>query len=132
MAFIKNILNYALIVMLLVVGSGFTMSKHFCMGHMQSIAFFEKAHDCAEIMGMEQGAMDPMGCCDDVTQEIKIKDFSKTVFDFQSSTPQLIAVISHHTEYLNTFRLFSPAFYSKYKPPLIKQDIPVLIQSFLI
>ncbi|MFY0628416.1 MAG: hypothetical protein JXR07_19120 [Reichenbachiella sp.] len=108
------------------------MSKHYCMGRMKSIAFFEKAHDCMQINGLESEDIPPMECCDDVEEELKIKDYSKTKFDFQiRSILVLNSVIPLVVECLQ-IEPFELAFYTKYIPPLINQNIPILNQQFLI
>ena len=102
------------------------------MGRLISLAYFHEAHDCADIMGLEEGEEDPMGCCDDTSEELKVDDFQKTVFELHTPDFELIKVIDHQSFEFVANYAFNPAFYTKYKPPLIAQDIPVLIQSFLI
>ena len=114
------------------LASGVTLNKHYCMDRLISMAYFHEAHDCADIMGLDEGTEDPMGCCDDVTEEVKVDDFQKTSFEFQGADLELVEVVDHQSFEFNPAFVFDPAFYAKYKPPLIEQDIPVLIQSFLI
>ncbi len=101
------------------------------MGHLVSMAVNEEAHDCADIMGLEDEA-DPMGCCDDESQEIKADDFQKTSFEFHIAGMEMVGEIEDCSIALLQAYTFNPAFYAQYKPPLIHRDIPVLIQSFLI
>lgn len=47
---------------------GVTMHKHYCMGRVKDVAYFEKSKHCAEMIGMEQEDC-PMSCCKDTEQE---------------------------------------------------------------
>ena len=128
MQLVKNTITIFLAMLLLVATTGVTLSKHYCMGRLKSIAVFEQAGTCYE------GETTQMPCCEDVIQELKVKELAKTTFDFKF-TPDL------HTCTLATCLVLlhqatpsdvAGTVYVHYTPPLPDRDIPVLVQSFLI
>ena len=120
--------------LLLLASAGITLHKHYCMGRLKNVAVFEKAESCMAMMGMEKDEDCPMDCCKDTSEEIKIDDLKK-VSEQINLVPDL-KVLAVVTYFLIDFDLVSRAnhytSYLNYKPPLIDQDIPVLVQSFLI
>lgn len=99
------------------------------MGRLKSVAVFHEAENC-----MGKGFTDPMPCCEDVSEELKVDEVTKASFDF-NSTPELhqLAVI---TWVLLDQKVISlekdKTHFLHYSPPPPDRDIPVLIQSFLI
>lgn len=121
---------------LLLVAStiGITMHKHYCMGRLQEVSYFENGKHCMEMADMEDVDECPMKCCKDTSEEYKVDEMSTTSFEFDLHTDfHLISVL---TFYLIDFDLISSSdghlAHLDYKPPLIEQDIPVLVQSFLL
>ena len=99
------------------------------MGRLKSVAVFHSAENC-----MGKGFEDPMPCCEDVSEQLKVDDLAKATFDFKSTTDfYLVAVISFvllDNSY-TTNENDKPKF-SNYLAPPPDRDIPVEIQSFLI
>ncbi len=99
------------------------------MGRLKSVSVFQEAHTC---MGTD--FKDPVPCCEDVSDELKITELTKVSFEFDS-TPELhqLAVITWILldQKANSHQKDKPQF-SNYLPPPPDRDIPVQIQSFLI
>lgn len=99
------------------------------MGRLKSIAVFEHAQNCT---GTD--IQDPMPCCEDTSQELKVEEITTVAFDFDAN-PDLfeLAIVNHillkDIEF--TIEQDKPA-YKNYDPPLPDRDITVLVQSFLI
>ncbi len=130
MKLLKNILHYALTLMLLIATTGVTLNKHYCMGRLKSVAVFHKAESCKTKFGWEC----PKHCCDDQQEEYKVEDLSKVNHNYDFSPElQLISVIDYAVilDELYSEDTDKPQ-YLNYKPPLIDQNIPVQVQSFLL
>lgn len=99
------------------------------MGRLKSVAIFEEPHSCSE-----NGAEDPMPCCKDVSEQLKVNEITKATFDFKSS-PDLyqIAIISFlvSDQGLLSVQNEKPKYYYS-PPPLPDQNLLVLNQTFLI
>ncbi len=130
---LKKIAHLFLALLLVVATMGVTMHKHHCLGRVKDVSYFEKSQHCAEMMGMEQEDL-PMTCCKDTKEEFKVEDVSFTKVSFDLDTDyHLISVMMYVL--LDTQIILSETqrfAYKNYKPPLIEQNIPVLVQSFLL
>lgn len=124
----KNIANTFLAIILLIATTGVTLNKHYCMGRLKSIAVNEHAEHCYD------GEEEQMPCCKDISEELKIEEVTTVAFDFDA-TPDLyqLAIVNYVLleDVAVGFEYAKPHF-QHYSPPLPDQDIPVLIQSFLI
>jgi hypothetical protein len=131
---LKSIFSALLALIVLVSATSFTIDKHICMGRVQSVAILHDAAPCAMEMMANSGMSGMDGCCQDTQTKIEgndyqVKSLKPVGVEYQSLW---VATQSHVIE---TFDLESASTYSSsplYKPPLIAQDVPVLIQSFLI
>ncbi len=99
------------------------------MGRLKSVAVFEHAQNCTG-----SNDKDPMPCCEDTSQELKVEEITTVGFDFDA-TPDLfeLAIVNHFL--LKDISLIleqTKPTLQFYDPPLPDRDIPVLIQSFLI
>ncbi len=98
------------------------------MGRLKSMAINEHAEHCFE------GEEEKMPCCKDISEELKVEEFTSAAFDFDAS-PELfqLAVINYLILQDIDFstEVENPHF-QHYSPPLPDRDIPVLVQSFLI
>jgi len=130
---LKSIFSALLALLVLVSATSFTIDKHLCMGRVQSVAILHDAAPCPmELMAEAGMGMD--GCCQDTQTKIQgndlqLKTLKPVAIEYQSLW---VATLEHVIE---TFDLKSASTYIShplYKPPLIDQDVPVLIQSFLI
>lgn len=130
---LKKIAHLSLALLLVIATMGVTMHKHHCLGRVKDVSFFEKSQHCAEMMGMEQEDC-PMSCCKDTKEEFKVDELSVTVYSFDLDTDfHLLSTITYVLLDISILEVPTQNFaYRNYKPPLIEQDIPVLVQSFLI
>lgn len=99
------------------------------MGRLKSVAVFQEAENC-----LGKGFTDPMPCCQDVSEELKVEELTKASFEFKS-TPDLYELASISWILLEEQKVQvqrdKPHFLN-YLPPPPDRDIPVLVQSFLI
>lgn len=139
MKVIHSILTVLLALLVLVSSTSFSVNMHVCGGHVSSVALVQKAAPCPmEVMPpchrgihLEKKSN---GCCEDKSVVFEGKDFSSKVehisFELQNSSwiaelPYIISIIpSSYTQAYSSFTL--------YKPPLLSQDISVLVHSFQI
>lgn len=132
-----------LLSMLVLFGStSFSVSMHFCMEQMESIAFFNDAKEC-EMMAQtppctgeddhRQGSHEGMdGCCEDRINLVEGQDELKEAGSVSMPNLQFFAVLYTIAFYSLTSPLLEDYSYKTYLPPIIERDIPVLVQSFLI
>ena len=132
-----------LTMLMLASNSGVVFATHYCMGEVSdlNIGFSIEAQKCImsskEVICAEhipkEGAVSPMDCCDDSYFQIQINDSYKNSI---ATVTNLDAefFVAFTLVYLNlcTYQPTVKADYADYSPPLLKQDIPVLFQSFLI
>lgn len=127
MSFFRRIANTFLAVLLLVATTGVTLNKHYCLGRLQSVAVFVNANPC------DTGMEDPMPCCEDTSEELKVDEMTKSSFDFKSTTDlYLIAAITYvllEDTYSSSYKQVK---YYNYDPPIPDQDRQVLHQVFRI
>ena len=97
------------------------------MGRLKSVAVFEHAANCS---GTEEA--DPMPCCEDVSQELKIEEITQVNFDFDSQ-PELYELAAIYFT-LNNFFLDQQetTAYTDHLPPPSQVDHIVDHQVFLI
>lgn len=124
----QKILALVLAVLILVSTNGITVEKFYCGSYLKSVHVFTSPKPCCPRPNT------PEGSCRTETK------YSKA--DINIELPPLVLklvplVISYFI--YEVFILTTPAIaqssivkYLNYKPPLIPEDIPVLIQSFLI
>lgn len=104
------------------------------MGRVQSVAILQDATPCAMEL-MTQSRMENMkGCCQDTHTKIEgneyqVKTLKPVELEYQSLW---VAELPRLIETLDLNSASTQHTYTHYKPPLIEQDVPVLIQSFLI
>jgi hypothetical protein len=77
------------------------------MGRLKSVAVYEHAHGCSG-----SGMTDPMPCCEDVSDVLKVEEMAQTAFDFKLATIDLILPIAPRYD-------LSPV------PLILRQPIPV-------
>lgn len=123
----------------------FNLGMHFCGGDLQSISLFGEATPCDHAVKKESNSCpfhsnmkEPnkkKGCCDDKELKIEGQEHETIVStssfdlspDFEIDPIQFIGFVQSCSDEMVFF-----SKYLNYKPPLIRQNIPVLIQSFLI
>ena len=140
--------------MLLLSSTGFSIDLHFCQGDLKSFSLFGTAKSChakaakshcqqkqkkstchfaKSTMETEDGCA--KNCCsnknmvvapDMDTQKVVSEQLTETNICFISA----FVAVFHVDQTLDLEKLIIP--YLNYIPPLLDQDIPVLIQSFLL
>jgi hypothetical protein len=131
---LKSIFSALLALIVLVSTTSFTIDKHLCMGRVQSVAILHNAAPCPMEMMAESGMNAMEGCCQDTQtiiegNDLQVKTIKPVTLEYQSLWVATLAYV------IETFDWQSAITYSShplYKPPLLDQDVPVLIQSFLI
>ena len=139
MKVIHSILTVSLALLVLVSSTSFSVNMHVCGGHVSSVALVQKAAPCLmEIIPPCHGGIHlekkSNGCCEDKSVVFEGKDFNSKVehisFELQTASwiaelPYIVSVSpSNSTQAYSSFTL--------YKPPLLSQDISVLVHSFQI
>jgi len=117
---------------------GVTVNLHLCGGQVQSIALFTKAKPCKDAPNPCHGPQHhskQKGCCEEESIVLKGKETNAEIKTATRITPSfsLIAVILPVLySIIDVDSFIATPRYAYYKPPLIKRDITVLVQSFLI
>jgi hypothetical protein len=126
----KQIFHIAISLMLLLATTGLAISKHYCGGNLSKVALgMEKIHCCDDPENM------PDDCCEDeyLTFQLPQEDFQPSQFDFEVAQLALIAALPY-LDFSALFaeqQVFIPPFDPYTSPPIV-QDLPVVLQSFLL
>lgn len=115
-----------LVMLLLFATTGITLSKHYCMGRLMSIEINDHAQGC------QDEDEDKMPCCENTTEELKVEQLQKTVFDIDLATNSLLIQEIAYVLSDRDPQEVSYPFVDIHSPPLIAKDIPLLVQRFLI
>lgn len=115
-----------LVMLLLFATTGVTLSKHYCMGRLMSVEINDHAQGC------QDADENKMPCCENTTEELRIEQLQKTVFDVDLTTEMsLVNEVAYILIDVDP-QLVTYPFIDLNAPPLIAKDIPVLVQQFLI
>ncbi|MEM0939521.1 MAG: hypothetical protein AAF600_04980 [Bacteroidota bacterium] len=109
---LNYIMNAFLVAIFLNAIIGVTLNKHYCMGRLKSVTINEPAIPCAE-----HGKPVSMPCCEEVIQELKIKEVAQVSFEF-NSYPDLFELSGI------TFSLFDKFTFINRESPQIKDYFP--------
>ena len=142
-----RIISLALMFTIILSTGGIVISKHICNGEVKDIGINQDAKACDHSM-QKQAIQCPVhenmviytdqesnGCCENTADYLKDHDPKIDVIDelnpkfqvFLLYTVQFITI----DNFSNTYKLNN--FYSEFiKPPLLNQEIPILIQQFLL
>lgn len=135
---IRSIVSIFLASIVLIASIGVTINFHLCAGQVQSLALFIKAKACKMDMPKtchnEEHASKRKGCCQEESLVLKGKETNAEVKTATQLTPSfnLISVILPVLYSIIDLDSVATPQYAHYKPPLIEQDITVLVHSFLI
>ena len=128
MGWINKIVHLTLAGLLLLATTGVTLNKHYCMGRLKSIAINLPVHSCCDTES------EKMPCCENTSEHFQVDDEQYKFSGDIDLKPKLylVALIEFFLPDYETTD--GPAFdnYGLYKPPVIAQDIPVTVQSFLL
>ena len=135
---ISKATHIILAVLLFISSAGFVVNKHYCQNELKSMALFHKAEPCHQDKATKSCPMHSSGekekkdCCDDKTEYVKATD-EQIAPSFQIDlqyAPALVAAI------FVVFNIERPALdsntlhYLSYKPPIVLNDLSVLLQVF--
>ena len=139
---LHRFLAFMLALLVFVTSTGFSVDTHYCQGHMKTFNVFGKAKTCSDlekatVCGHQDentngGTVGKRPCCENRFRyfqpdqsRISQSTNSVSVKPVQVYMPVSVFVTSH----FNIIDLEAPAF-SRYKPPPLLRDIPVLTQVF--
>ena len=143
-----RILAFSLAFLMFFTSGGFSIDMHFCQGDFKSFSLIGKAKNCHELaqtltckhhkvsIQEEENCYktEKKDCCENRTatldsdqdQQIQTIDFTLTKEIKQFITADIYAF------YQDKLTKKEVIPFALYRPPLIKRDIPILIQSFLL
>ncbi|MDH5397412.1 MAG: hypothetical protein OEX02_04655 [Cyclobacteriaceae bacterium] len=138
---IKKALTIFLSVLILAGQMGFTLATHYCGSYVMEtrITLGEEELDC----GMDEKESDCEGdnsatriknhCCDNHFQTFNLDDVnSENHRQVNVNIPLFFVLAANDLHTAPDFDSSSFLIQHLYSPPLLKQDFPVLFQSFLI
>jgi hypothetical protein len=116
-----------------------TITRHLCAGEIMSMAVFSHSAACEMEQQREalpdchKPAMDA-DCCQDQTVVLEVEDQHSLSAAFKLSAPDMTFIAAFTAVWTSLFELYEPAYthVPDYSPPVLAQDIPVLVQSFLL
>ncbi len=130
-----KIASIAMAFLLLLSTTSWKVEKHFCMGHLVTIAFFTDADTCGMNMVDDSEKIDATknDCCDDEVAFIVGQNHLKLSFDDFNLNAQHFFIAFTET-YANLFQplKLQPTLSEYYPPPILVKDIQLLDQVFLI
>ena len=120
--------------LMLLATTGLSIHKHYCMGQLRSVAIHTHAPNCFELAGQE-GESD-MDCCENTSELYQVDDEQHSQVNkidvagkFHLISTYLMASVENQPWEIDVTT--QPEYY-QYTPPLIAEDIPVSVQSFLL
>jgi hypothetical protein len=130
MQWYKRILSLQLALMVLIGTTGITLHKHYCLGHVKSVALFHEADNCNP--GEDTC---PADCCSDSMESFQVDEPLEKTAGNQVSFNQHFTVLIFTHVYEVDLNPEARNYFKKtltYQPPDIPENIPVTIQSFLL
>jgi len=134
---VRPIVSLFLAAIVLIASIGVTVNFHLCAGQVQSLALYIKAQPCKMDMPRtcQKHEQKRKGCCEEQSLVLKGKETNAEVKTATQLTPSfnLIAIILPVLySIIDLDSSVDTPQYAQYKPPLLEQDITVLVHSFLI
>ncbi len=116
----------------------FTVEKHVCMGEVTDVAYFTEADSCGMIadecenMLPSETIIQKEKCCKDVHELIQGHQNEQQALQ-KLEINQVEFILAFTYTYINLFEINNEnTVYVNYTPPLVKKDIQILHQTFLI
>ena len=139
MSLIRTILTLTLALLVVFSSLGMTITQHLCAGEIMATAYFSHSAACdmekqREILpDCHKPVMDD-DCCQDQTILLEVEDEQQLSPTFKLSVPDMTFIASFAAVWSAFFERYEPAytFVPDHAPPYLAQDIPVLVQSFLL
>lgn len=140
-----RLINIILALAVLFSSTGFTVNKHYCQGELKDLALFVHAQSCHK-KNMHQSCSTDKdsctghdhekdnNCCDDDTDYHKL-DQNQQIESFQLELLKNPVLLSTIFVILNIELPSVDAntlHQTTYQPPIVCEDIPVLLQTFLL
>lgn len=96
------------------------------MGRLMSVEINDHAEGC---QGTDE---DTMPCCEDTTEKLQVEQLQKVTFDIDlDANRYLIEEVAYILLDVDASEVTYP-YVDEHSPPLLTQDIPVLLGCFLI
>jgi len=141
----KKAFSFLLLFSLMASTMQLHVGTHFCGDDLKSLAFWGKATPCAHAAksndhppSCHSSKSDDdysKGCCNDKELDLWSIDITTSItefnFDFSTFSDTYLPPFINEQVQLISSSFQSPAYF-KYKPPLIRQNLIVAFQSFLI
>lgn len=114
-----------------------TVEKHYCLGHLIDVAFFQEAESCGMMVDTGQGPssfnLEAPSCCSNEIISIKgLEDLTYSVKDLKLHLPFVFLFpVNGLVHFLEENVLFYGPF-NYNPPPILVRDIQVLYQVYLI
>lgn len=139
MKLIRTILTLTLALLVVFSSLGVTITQHLCAGEVMATAFFSHSAACEmekqreNLPDCHKPAMED-DCCQDQTIVLEVEDEQQLSPTFKLSVPDMTFLAAFTAVWSALFQSYSPAYtyVPDHAPPLLAQDIPVLVQSFLL
>lgn len=132
-----KITSLLLAFVIMVATVSWTVEKHYCLGQLVDLAFFQEAESCGIIEKTGQDGssfkVEEPSCCSNEVISIKgMEDLSHSQRDIKVILPlYFFTPLNYHNNFLQPYRVFPT--HVNYNPlPLIVRDIQLLKQVFLI
>ena len=117
----------------------FALDVHYCKGEIKSLSIFGKAKSCHEQKAVHtcpfhakmQQQQEDSNCCDNETMIVQA-DIDQVFSSIELADLQQFVVVFVQVFFLEHCFEREDITFEHYKPPLIAQDIPILVQSFLL
>ena len=136
---IRPIVSVFLASIVLIASIGVTVNFHLCAGQIQSMALFIKAQPCKMDMPKachnQKHTQKRQGCCKEESLTLKGKETNvevKTAIQLIPSFNLIAVILPVLYSIIDLDSSIASTQYAQYKPPLVEQDITVLVHSFLI
>ncbi|HET8737379.1 MAG TPA: hypothetical protein VFM69_12345 [Pricia sp.] len=139
--FLHRVLSCLMALLLLASTTSWTVGKHYCMGLLMDVSFFEHAEDCGMDMDLYGGVgehelpavQDEDTCCNDEIISVAGQDDLKPTLNDIRFDQQPFLVSFAHT-YFDIFDTSTERNvpHEHYPPPLLVKDIQLLDEVFLI
>ena len=135
----KKIFSITLAIYFLTTSVGFWINTHFCAGKIieAQVQLIEHELGCGmnmETLGCEANTtthFKKKSCCENQFRVFQVEDdFQST--DFQHNLHPVFITAFFYSFLIPEFAELEETTFLSYSPPLLKQDVQVLFQSFLI
>ncbi|WP_051315562.1 HYC_CC_PP family protein [Arenibacter certesii] len=134
---VRKITSLWLALLILFATVSWTVEKHYCLGHLVDIAFFQEAESCGMIAVGNNGnaifKLEEPPCCSSEVISIKgLEDLSYSVKDLKLVFPFIFTAAKENSALILEIIYELPILGINNSPPHIGRDIYLLHQVFLL